>query len=141
MSPAKARSVRLAVLADTGPLYAAVDPSDAHHGRARAELDRLGDGGLGVVIAFPIMLESYTLILRRLGHAAASTFVADSIASGLPLNPEPADYVAAAARVRALPDQQLTLFDGVLAQLSDRLSLPTWTFDHHFDVLGVAVWR
>jgi hypothetical protein len=29
------------VLADTGPLYAAVDPDDQYHGRAQRELKRL----------------------------------------------------------------------------------------------------
>lgn len=39
------------------------------------------------------------------------------------------------------PDQSITLFDAILAVLSDRLALPIWTFDHHFDVMGSDVWR
>jgi predicted nucleic acid-binding protein len=36
--------MRRAVLADTGPLYAAADPDDAHHEQARRELRRLARG-------------------------------------------------------------------------------------------------
>ena len=39
------------------------------------------------------------------------------------------------------PDQPITLFDALLAVMSERFDLPVWTFDHHFDVMRVAVWR
>jgi hypothetical protein len=29
----------------------------------------------------------------------------------------------------------------VVAVLADQLQLSVWTFDHHFDVMGTAVWR
>lgn len=51
------------------------------------------------------------------------------------------DYFRAAQTVRSFEDQPLTLVDAVLAQLSMRLSAPVWTYDHHFDVMGVTVWR
>jgi hypothetical protein len=35
----------------------------------------------------------------------------------------------------------LTLFDTVLAAMSDWLEAPVWTFDHHFDVMQANVWR
>jgi predicted nucleic acid-binding protein len=59
------------VLADTGPLYAAADPDDAHHKRARRELSRLGAARYEVVVAYPILFEAYTLVLFRLGESAA----------------------------------------------------------------------
>jgi hypothetical protein len=31
--------------------------------------------------------------------------------------------------------------DAVIAEISGRLEAPVWTFDHHFDVIGVKVWR
>jgi predicted nucleic acid-binding protein len=31
------------------------------------------------------------------------------------------------------------LFDAVYAALAERLDLPVWTFDHHFDVMGSAI--
>jgi predicted nucleic acid-binding protein len=57
------------------------------------------------------------------------------------IDPQRHDLQGAAARVRRYPDQPITLFDAVLAELADKLSIPVWTFDHHFDVLQVRVWR
>ena len=53
------------VLADTEPLYAAVDPDDQYHKRAQEQINDLADGGMSVVIVYPILLESYSLILYR----------------------------------------------------------------------------
>lgn len=39
------------------------------------------------------------------------------------------------------PDQRITLCDAVTAVLSKRLILPVWTYDYHFDVMQVPVWR
>ena len=38
-------------------------------------------------------------------------------------------------------DQDLSLFDAVTAALSDRLGLPVWTFDHHFELMRRPLWR
>jgi predicted nucleic acid-binding protein len=54
------------VIADTGPLYAAVDPDDQYHRRAQRELKRLVKDRHDLVIAYPTLLESYTLLLYRL---------------------------------------------------------------------------
>lgn len=51
-----------AVLADTGPLYAAVDPDDHYHGRAQKQLQALDNEGLSVVLTYPTLLEAYTLM-------------------------------------------------------------------------------
>ena len=91
--------MRWAVLADTGPLYAAVDPADQYYTQAQQELKRLEREGL---------LD---------------------------------DYHAAMSRIQRYRDQAFTLFDVVLAILSERLALPVWTYDHHFDVMRVPVWR
>jgi predicted nucleic acid-binding protein len=50
--------VTRAILADTGPLYAAVDPDDRYHARAQEPLQTLADEGLSVVLAYPILLEA-----------------------------------------------------------------------------------
>jgi predicted nucleic acid-binding protein len=44
---------RRAVLADTGPLYAAADPDDAHHKRAHQELQKLAREQYEVLVAYP----------------------------------------------------------------------------------------
>ncbi len=64
--------MKRAVLADSGPLYAAVDPDDAHHARAHRELNRLARDKHEVLIAYPTLLEAYTLVLFRLGKRVLS---------------------------------------------------------------------
>lgn len=130
-----------AVLADTGPLYAAVDPDDQYHAQAQAQLEALADEGLSVVLAYPILLEAYTLILYRLGFATASAWLKDVRDGSAWVNPSPQDYRNATALVGRFPDQSISLFDGTLAIMASRLSLPVWTYDHHFDTMQTTVWR
>lgn len=129
-----------AVLADTGPLYAAVDPHDARHKQAIRELSKLDDEKHQVVLAYPTLLEAYTMVLYRLGKNVASTWL-DEIGETAIINPTPDDYRDAFARVRALGNQDITLFDATVAALAIRMGLEVWTYDHHFDVMRVPVWR
>jgi predicted nucleic acid-binding protein len=133
--------VSRAVLADTGPLYAAIDPDDQYHARAQEELQSLADQGLPVVVAYPILLETYTLIRYRLGAGSAATWLEDVRDGSTWINPSPQDYREATALVGRFPDQSITLFDATLAIVAARLRLPVWTYDHHFDTMGTAVWR
>ena len=87
--------MRHAVLAATGPLYAAVDRDDTYHMQAQAELERLERDGLIVVIAYSTLAEAYTLILRRLGLSVAHTWLGDIRSGALLLNPSVEDYAAA----------------------------------------------
>jgi predicted nucleic acid-binding protein len=132
--------MRPAVLADTGPLYAAADPDDAHHKRARRELRRLANENREIVVAYPTLLEAYTLVLFRLGESAALRWLEDMSGAAL-VNPSAEDYRHAVVRVQSLRNQPITLFDALLATLARRLGLEVWTYDHHFDVMRVAVWR
>ena len=128
------------MLADTGPLYAAADPDDAHHKRARRELSRLAGGHQEVVVAYPTLLEAYTLVLFRLGESAALNWLEQMKDAAL-VNPIAEDYRQAVAKVQSLKDQPITLFDALVATLASRLSLEVWTYDHHFDAMRVAIWR
>jgi predicted nucleic acid-binding protein len=132
--------VRRAVIADTGPLYAATDPDDAHHKRARKELEQLSREKREVVVAYPTLLEAYTLILFRLGNDTASRWLNDMAGASL-VNPTPEDYRHAATKAQTLADQPITLSDATVAAMSIRLNLEVWTYDHHFDVMRVKVWR
>jgi predicted nucleic acid-binding protein len=128
-----------AVLADTGPLYAAVDPRDEFHKQAVAELGKLAREKRRVVVAYPILLEAHNMVLRRLGKSTAIDWL-DDMASAALINPTPEDYLHAIASVEALGDQSITLFDATVAVLAKRLRLDVWTYDHHFDVMRVPVW-
>lgn len=129
-----------AVLADTGPLYAANDEEDEHHQRALRDLRRLATEKVEVIIPYPTVLECFTLLLFRLGHAAATEWLGEIRNTSL-LNPQPEDYGEAFARLRALPGQRITLVDATIAALAARMGVQVWTYDHHFDVLQSRVWR
>lgn len=132
--------MRGVVLADTGPLYAAVDPEDEHHARARRELRQLDRERRDVLVLYSTLLEAYSLILYRLGRNVASGWLID-MAQAPMFNPTPEDYRQATAKIRALTDQSITLFDAVAAVIATRLRINVWTYDHHFDVMRVPVWR
>jgi predicted nucleic acid-binding protein len=128
-----------AVLADTGPLYAALDPDDDNHGRAREDIERLGLDELGVVVAYPTLCESYSLILYRLGISVAHAWMEELRDYASLINPTQDDYGRAAERLLGYGDQGFSMFDAVTATVSERLELPVWTYDHHFDVMQVEV--
>lgn len=133
--------MRRRVLADTGPLYALIDPDDGLHRRAVGELARISEEQRPVLAAVPTLMETYSLLVHRFGSHLASGWLAE-VRSGTGLvHPSAPDFDGAADRVARSLDQRITLFDAVLAELSDRLRVSVWTFDHHFDVLGVVVWR
>lgn len=132
--------MRQAVLADSGPLYAALDPHDAHHEQAQAQLRRLASDRCEIAISFPTLLETYTLVLFRLGKNVALRWLSEMDSAAF-VNPTKEDYHQAAARLSTMPDQSITLFDATSAILSLRLAIPVWTYDHHFDVMRVPVWR
>jgi predicted nucleic acid-binding protein len=129
-----------AVLADAGPLYAAVDEGDAHHLDARRELQKLDQERRNVVIAYPILLEAYSLVLQRLGVSAAHKWISLLAGNSL-INPDANDYSRAVVTVRNFPDQRISLVDATLAALAVRHGVEVWTYDHHFDVMRVPVWR
>jgi predicted nucleic acid-binding protein len=129
-----------AVLADTGPLFAANDEGDEHHRRALEQLKELARDRREVLVAYPILLEAYSLLLFKLGRNAASGWLAE-VAEASFVNPTPEDYARGLTTVRALADQRITLVDATIAALANRLGVDVWTYDHHFDVMRVPVWR
>jgi len=132
--------MRAAVLADAGPLYAAVDPHDAHHQRALQDLQRLARSKREVMISFSTLIETYSLVLHRIDRNIAYRWLTEMADAAL-INPTPEDYRQAARKVGAFPDQRITLFDATVAVLAARLGLEVWTYDHDFDLMRVQVWR
>ena len=129
-----------AVLADTNPLYAAVDEADDRHERASDDLRKLDSERRLIIIPYTTLLEAHALVLFRLGKPAARAWL-ELMSDAALINPEPQDYQQAIAKLRQFPDQKITLYDALLAVLASRLGLPVWTYDHHFDTMRVPVWR
>ena len=128
-------------MADTGPLYAALDPSDDNHSRAREDIELLNSDGIGIMVAHTTLCECYSVILYKLGVGAAHGWLREVGDRAFLINPIPDDFEKAGDLLRGYQDQALSMFDAVTASLSRRLSLPVWTYDHHFDVVRVEVWR
>ena len=98
------------------------------------------DEGLSVVVADPILLESYTLFRYRLGFASASTWPDDVRSGSTWINPSPRDYRQATSLARPFPDQPITLFDATLGH--PRIAAdPVSTHDHHFDTMVSSISR
>lgn len=93
------------------------------------------------MVAYPTLCESYSLILYRLGIAAAHGWLEELRGNASLMNPTPDDYERASERLLGYRDQGFSMFDSITACLSERLELPVWTYDHHFGVMRVEVWR
>lgn len=133
--------MKRAVLADSGPLFALADRGDQHHARAVKEAARLRRRSQMVVVAYSTLVECHALVVHRLGPRYARQWLAELLASTRRVNPADLDFLAAFQLLGDFADQSLTLADAVLAVLSQRLELPVWTYDHHFDVVSAHVWR
>jgi predicted nucleic acid-binding protein len=129
-----------AVLADSGPLFAIADETDSLHERAVGDFELLARDRWEVLVPYPILLETYTLALFKLGQKSASDWLSQ-ILPAVFISPTPEDYRQAAALVLAMSDQSVTLVDATIAALAGRLGLQVWTYDYHFDVMRVSVWR
>lgn len=132
--------MRGVVLADTGPLYAMWDPDDELYGRTQEESTKITDENLAIAVPYPILLEAYTLVMRKLGFDEARGFLGEIEKNYSFVIAGADDHRKAADAVRRYPDQGITLVDAVLDAISKRLEVPVWTHDHHFNILGNFVW-
>jgi len=130
-----------AIIADTGPLYAAIDVDDQYHQRSQIQIQRINAEKLTILVPFPVYLETYNLLLYRLGTEQAIKFARNCIESLYFLNPSQEQYITAAEKAACFPDQKITLCDAITAILSEEMKLQVWTYDYHFDVMKVQIWR
>ncbi|MDJ0579828.1 PIN domain-containing protein [Crocosphaera sp.] len=129
------------IIADTGPLYAAIDIDDQYHQRSQQELKIINQQKLAILVPYPIYLETNKLILQSLGITAALKFTRDIEKQVNFINPTTEDYQAATSIITKFPDQKITLFDAVTVILANQINLPVWTYDYHFDIMKAEVWR
>jgi hypothetical protein len=125
----------MALVLDTGPLYATLDRSDAQYHRC---LELLQDTGEPLVIPAPVLVEVDWLVHTRL-HAGVFLALLDDILAGAyhveELQPE--DY----RRIRELSDRyadaDVGFVDAAVLAVVERLNEPKLaTLDHrHFRIL------
>jgi len=104
-------------------------------------MERLARERRPVVVPYPILWESHGLVVRRLGVARAVSWLKEVQGNALLVAPTNDDYAIALRRPLRYREHPISLFDAILAVMSDRVARPVWTLDHHFDVMGSAVWR
>lgn len=125
----------MALILDTGPLYASLDRSDADHAACRRLIE---DAGEPLVIPGPVLGEIDYWVHLRL-HAGVFVALLDDILAGAYRVEElqPADY----RRIRALCDRyddaDIGFVDAAVLAIVERLDEPKLaTLDHrHFSVL------
>lgn len=132
--------IERAVLADAGPLYARLNRRDQYHERALVDLAAIAAEHRIVTIVYPTVLETYSLILQRHSLTVAIGWLEDIAVDTLIVDVEETDYIRAFETVRRFTDQSMTLFDALMSAYAERVNLPIWTYDHHFDTLGAARW-
>jgi predicted nucleic acid-binding protein len=111
------------IVADTGPLYALVDRSDAWHARA---LEWWASNRSPVVVPVTVLPEVTYLLQTRIGPDAEIAFVR-AVAAGEfsvePLDPDDLDRVAVIMREYA--DLRLGFVDASVVAIAERLEART----------------
>jgi hypothetical protein len=90
---------------------------------------------------FPVLCETHTLVLRRLGGKFSANWLSEILSGSLPMNPEANDHLDACGDLRKYSDHPITVVDSLLARLTGKLGVPVWTFDRHFTTMRTSVCR
>ncbi|PIG92182.1 hypothetical protein [Gloeocapsopsis sp. IPPAS B-1203] len=93
------------------------------------------------MIPYPIFLKTHSLILKRLGIQIGFRNIQEISVGTEQLQPAFEDCQMATQIIQRYPDQAITLFDATIAAISQRLRVPIWTYDFHFDAINSMVWR
>ena len=127
--------MRSMILADTGPLYASAVQKDAFHERANQELQYLIQQGYNITIPYTTLCECYSLLSRRTHQKLLIPWQKHIRKSFSQINPTQIDFHDACLLLETYHDQKITMFDAILAVLSQKLEVPVWTFDRDFYIL------
>jgi predicted nucleic acid-binding protein len=125
----------LALITDTGPLYAAIDRGDANHAACRSLFEQVREV---IAIPAPVLVEVDHLIRARL-HATAHQAFLRSIYGGRfeIVDLHRADYVRIHEICEKYADADIGLVDASLVAVAERLNEPKIaTLDHrHFSII------
>ena len=127
------------IFVDTGAWYAIQDADDRWHAEAAATLKALVARGARLITSNHVVGETYTLLVRTQGHAAAFRFVETLGASGRVTLTyiDEATEREAFALLRRFADQAFSFVDGTsFALMHKRRLRKAFAFDRHFSVAG-----
>ena len=125
----------MALILDTGPVYASIDRSDADHQRCRALIEQATEP---LLIPSPVLVELDYLIKRSL-HAGVLVSLLDDLVSGayLVVDPAPSDFRRIAELCDRYADSDIGFVDAAVLAIVERHDEPKLaTLDHrHFGLM------
>jgi predicted nucleic acid-binding protein len=125
----------MALILDTGPLYASLDRSDADHTECRKLIEEAGET---LVIPSPVLVEVDYWIHKRLHAGALVAFLADISAGAYQVEDlEAYDYQRIGELCDTYGDADIGFVDASVLAVTERLNEPKLaTLDHrHFGLL------
>lgn len=125
------------IFVDTSALYAALNAGDEHHPASKETWNRLLDGDDLLLTSNYVLLETISLIGRRMGPAAVRDFQAAFASLPEVVWVGEALHQRAVAALLTAGLRDLSLVDCVSFELMRELGLDTaFAYDHHFDQQG-----
>ncbi len=125
----------MALILDTGPLYAALDRRDRDHGRCRELIEGVAER---LIVPSPVLPELDYLVNERLGVGPMLAFLQDIEDGAFDVeNLEPDDYARVRTVMDTYADNDIGFVDAAVFAIAERLAEPkVATLDHrHFAVL------
>jgi predicted nucleic acid-binding protein len=124
----------LAIIADTGPLYALADADDSWHAPVKAFV---GKNRESIIVPGPVVVEVCYLIFEHLGPAAELAFL-QSLAARQMLLEQPVmkDLERTIEILKQYQDSEFGMVDATVMAMAERIGIHTvMTLDHrHFAV-------
>jgi predicted nucleic acid-binding protein len=125
----------VALVIDTGPLFALLDRDDRDHGSCRLLLENAQEA---LIVPSPVLVEVEYLARRSLGLQAVSSLLADVVAGNLLIEDlEAEDYERVLELTQRYSDSDIGFVDAAVLAVVERLGEPKLaTLDRrHFGLL------
>lgn len=111
----------MAVLLDSGFLFASLNSSEAEHLSTIRVLESIREP---IVLPVPAITEVAYLLARDIGNEAAADFIASLAATELTLEtPGQEDYLRSAEILRQYSDANLDFVDALIVAIAERLNI------------------
>jgi predicted nucleic acid-binding protein len=125
----------MAVLLDSGFLFAALNASEAEHKSTLRVLKAIRES---IVLPVPAVTEVAYLLARDIGQEAAADFVGSLAETDLTLeSPTGEDYIRCGDLLRQYSDARLDFVDSLIVAMAERLNITRLlTLDHRdFEII------